>query len=54
MTPEELNKEIARVLRQNQAAIQRARKRSERLTRTAERSDPALERALERLRQSVR
>jgi hypothetical protein len=54
MTPDELNKEIDRLLRRNQAAIQRARKRSERLTRTAERSDPALERALNQLRQSVR
>lgn len=54
MTRAELDKEVERLLRRNQAAIQRARKRSERLARTAKRSDPALERALERLRQTVR
>lgn len=54
MTYEELDKEIERVLKWNRAAIQRAGKRSQRLIRAAERSEPALERALERLRQNVR
>lgn len=54
MTYEELDRQIERTLRRNHLMIQRARERSERFTRTAERLDPALERALERLRQSVR
>lgn len=54
MTHAELDKQAERLLKRNEAAIQRARNRSERLIRIAERSDPALERALERLRQSVR
>lgn len=54
MTHQELDRHIERTLRRNEAAIQRARTRSEQLVRIAERSDPALERALERLRQSVR
>lgn len=54
MTHEELDKEIERTLKRNRAAIQRAGKRAERLIRAAERSEPAFERALEKLRQSVR
>lgn len=54
MNYEELDKQIERTLKRNQMMIQRARERSERFTRTAELLDPALERALERLRQSVR
>jgi hypothetical protein len=54
MTYEELDKQVERILKRNQLVIQRAKSRSERFTRTAERLDPALERALERLRQSVR
>lgn len=54
MTHEELDRQIERTLKRNNAAIQRARKRSGRLIRTAERFDPAFDRALEKLRQSVR
>lgn len=54
MTHEELNKEIERTLKRNRAAIQRAGQRSQRLIRAAERSEPAVERALEKLRQGVR
>lgn len=54
MTYDELDRQAEKILRRNQLMIQRARERSERFTRTAERLDPALERALERLRQAVR
>lgn len=54
MTYEELDKEIEITLKRNRAAIQRARKRSERLARAAERSELTLERAFKRLRQSLR
>ncbi len=54
MTYEELDKQIERILKRNRSVIHRAQKGSERFARTAERLDPALERALERLRQSVR
>jgi hypothetical protein len=53
MTHEDLDKQIEGTLKRNQAAIRRA-KRPQRLIRIAERSDPALERALEKLRQNVR
>jgi hypothetical protein len=51
MTQKELDKQIERTLRRNRAAIERARKHSGSLIRTAERIDPAFDRALERLRQ---
>jgi len=54
MTHEELNREIERTLKRNRVAIQRAGKRSQRLIRAAERSEPAVERALEKLRQGAR
>jgi hypothetical protein len=54
MNYDELDKEIERTLERNQAAIQRANRRSERLTRAAERSNAVLERAFTRLRQSIR
>lgn len=54
MTHAELDRKIEITLRENQAAIQRARKRSGSLIRTAERFDPAFDRAIERLRKYVR
>jgi hypothetical protein len=53
MTHEELERKIEMTLRENQAAIQRARKRSGSLVRAAERFDPAFDRALEKLRQQA-
>ena len=54
MTHAELDKQIELTLRRNNAALQRASKRSGRLIRAAERFDPAFDRALEKLRQAVR
>jgi hypothetical protein len=54
MTHQELDRQVEKTLKRNQEAIQRARTTSGRLIRIAKRSDPALERALERLRQGVR
>jgi len=50
MTHEELDRKIEVTLRENQAAIQRARTRSGSLIRAAERLDPDFDRAIERLR----
>jgi hypothetical protein len=54
MTHAELDRQIELTLRRNNAALQRANKRSGRLIRAAEKFDPAFDRALERLRQSAR
>jgi len=54
MTYDNLDRQIERILKRNQLVIQRAEQRSERFTRVAARLDPALERALATLRQSVR
>lgn len=54
MTHQELDKQIERILRQNQAAIRRVRERSDSLIRNAERFDPAFDRAVERLRKYAR
>ena len=54
MTHAELDRQIELILRRNNAALERAGKRSGRLIRAAEKCDPAFDRALERLRQGVR
>ncbi|HWO82235.1 MAG TPA: hypothetical protein VNM38_00395 [Solirubrobacterales bacterium] len=54
MTHAELDRQIEQTLRRNNAALQRASKRSGRLIRAAEKLDPAFDRALEQLRQGVR
>jgi hypothetical protein len=54
MTHTELDRQIELTLRRNNAALQRASKRSGRLIRAAEKFDPAFDRALKRLRQGAR
>lgn len=54
MTHQELERQVERTLKRNQEAIQRVRTSSGSLIRTAEKFDPAFDRALERLRQGAR
>jgi hypothetical protein len=50
MTQEQLNKQVERTLKRNEAAIKRVRSRGQRLQRAAERSTLIVDRAVRQLR----